>query len=131
MIMPRSAFSSLRSLSDLSETQKTHLADCIRQLTIKYDNLFNCSFPYSMGIHQAPTDGEDYDFQTMHLLYYPPLLRSATVKKFLVGFELLAENQRDLTAEQAANKLKALPDTHYRPRMSNDDYKKMIADFKK
>ncbi|KAI8814155.1 galactose-1-phosphate uridyl transferase [Cladochytrium replicatum] len=90
-------------------------AGILRIVTAKYDNLFQCSFPYSMGIHQAPVDGADYsEVVHMHAHFYPPLLRSATVKKFLVGFEMLGEPQRDLTAEQAADRLRALPDVHYK-----------------
>ncbi len=91
------------------------LADIVRRVTCRYDNLFRCSFPYSMGIHQAPTDpSSDNSCFQLHLHYYPPLLRSATVKKFMVGFELLGEAQRDLTAEQAAARLRACSEDHYR-----------------
>ncbi|KAF9405398.1 galactose-1-phosphate uridyl transferase, partial [Podila epigama] len=95
------------TLSELDQPQKEDLATILRQLTCRYDNLFKCSFPYSMGIHQAPTDGDLINHQTshLHLHFYPPLLRSATVKKFLVGFELLGQAQRDLTPEQAAKRL--------------------------
>ena len=90
------------------------LADIVRQVTIRYDNLFEISFPYSAGIHQAPTDGRDTRAWHLHLHFHPPLLRSATVRKFLVGYEMLAEPQRDLTAESAAERLRALSRTHYR-----------------
>ncbi|KAG0086860.1 galactose-1-phosphate uridyl transferase [Podila epicladia] len=104
------------TLSELSQAQKLDLATILRQLTCRYDNLFKCSFPYSMGIHQAPTDGNKKHHETshLHLHFYPPLLRSATVKKFLVGFELLGQAQRDLTPEQAAKRLTECSDVHYK-----------------
>ena len=92
------------------------LALCIKKLTTRYDNLFECSFPYSMGWHNCPADGEPHEGWQLHAHYYPPLLRSATVKKFVAGFELLAEKQRDLTPEQAAERLRALSDVHYTKR---------------
>lgn len=106
----------LPSLVQFNNEQKSDLASIIKKLTIKYDNLFETSFPYSMGIHQAPLNAtnEELDLSWFHIHFYPPLLRSATVKKFLVGFELLAEPQRDLTAEQAAHVLRNLNDqAHY------------------
>jgi UDPglucose--hexose-1-phosphate uridylyltransferase len=102
------------SLSDLSPEEVTGLADIIQQLTIRYDNLFEVSFPYSMGFHQAPTDGTEHPGQHLHAHYYPPLLRSATVRKFMVGFELLGMPQRDITPEQAADRLRSLSGVHYR-----------------
>jgi UDPglucose--hexose-1-phosphate uridylyltransferase len=89
----------------------------MKNFLIKYDNLFECSFPYSMGWHGAPTGSyreQDCSYWQLHALYYPPLVRSATVKKFMVGYEMLAQSQRDLTAEQAAATLRSLPDTHYK-----------------
>ncbi|KAI9139445.1 galactose-1-phosphate uridylyltransferase [Paraphysoderma sedebokerense] len=103
-----------KNLSELNEQEVKDLAECISIVTIKYDNLFECEFPYSMGIHQAPTDGNEWDQAYLHVHFYPPLLRSATVKKFLVGFEMLGEPQRDLTAEQAAERLRNLPSVHYK-----------------
>ena len=86
------------------------VADILRRLTIRYDNLFQISFPYSAGLHQRPTDGEEHPEWHLHMHFYPPLLRSATVRKFMVGYELLAEPQRDLTPEEAADRLRdALP----------------------
>ena len=79
--------------------RKADFADIMNRMGIKYDNLFLTSFPYSMGIHQKPTDGQNHDEWHFHLHYYPPLLRSATVKKFMVGYEMLAMPQRDITAE--------------------------------
>lgn len=103
-------------INELNDAQKDDLAAAIKRLTTRYDNLFECSFPYSMGWHNAPCDGEEHPEWIMHAHYYPPLLRSATVKKFVAGFELLAEKQRDLTAEQAADRLRALSETHYSER---------------
>ncbi len=80
----------------------------------RYDNLFQCSFPYSMGWHGAPFNGEENSHWQLHAHFYPPLLRSATVRKFMVGYEMLAETQRDLTAEQAAERLRAVSDIHFR-----------------
>ena len=93
--------------------QKQDLALAIKKLTSKYDNLFQCSFPYSMGWHGAPFNGNNPDHWQVHAHFYPPLLRSATVRKFMVGYEMLAESQRDLTPEQAAERLRALSDIHY------------------
>ncbi len=107
---------SKREVSDLlklSDEERLALADIYKKLTIRYDNLFEVSFPYSAGLHQAPTDGEEHPEWHLHMHFYPPLLRSATVKKFMVGYEMLANPQRDITAEQSAEKLRALPDTHY------------------
>ena len=100
-------------LTELSEPGIRDLAATLRTLTIRYDNLFGCSFPYSMGVHGAPTEGAA-DHWRLHLHFFPPLLRSASVRKFMVGFELLAEAQRDLTPEAAAERLRAAPDVHYR-----------------
>lgn len=101
-------------ITELEEAGKNDLAAAYRQLTIRYDNLFKVSFPYSAGIHQAPTDGEEHPEWHLHMSFYPPLLRSATVKKFMVGYEMLANAQRDITAEMSAARLKALPDVHYK-----------------
>jgi UDPglucose--hexose-1-phosphate uridylyltransferase len=118
LVLPKFA---VQQLPQLSLSQRQDLAGLIKRLTSRYDNLFECSFPYSMGWHGAP-------FQPLrsatkpvapaaawqlHAHFYPPLLRSASVKKFMVGFEMLAEAQRDLTPEQAATRLRALSDTHY------------------
>ena len=110
MILPRRH---VGSLSELVPSEKDDLADAVRRLGIRYDNLFQTRFPYSMGIHQNPTDGGDYPENHLHLHYYPPLLRSASVKKFMVGYELLAMAQRDITAEQAAGRLRNLPEVHF------------------
>jgi UDPglucose--hexose-1-phosphate uridylyltransferase len=104
------------SLTDLNVLEQASLADILRRVTARYDNLFEISFPYSMGFHQAPTDGQPHEEWHFHAHFYPPLLRSATVKKFMVGYEMLAEAQRDLTAEQAADRLRGVSDTHYKAR---------------
>ena len=106
-------------MSDMTPAEELSLADILKQLTTRYDNLFESSFPYSMGFHGAPS-GLEYKDTTVeahwqfHALFYPPLLRSATVKKFMVGYEMLANAQRDLTAEQAAEKLRGVPEVHYK-----------------
>ncbi|KAJ2746634.1 galactose-1-phosphate uridyl transferase [Coemansia sp. BCRC 34301] len=103
------------SIADLLEPQITHLAEIMQGLTCRYDNLFQCSFPYSMGLHQAPTATHpDAALCHLHMHFYPPLLRNAAVRKFQVGFEMLAEPQRDLTAEQAASRLRAQDSVHYK-----------------
>ncbi|MEX2477167.1 MAG: UDP-glucose--hexose-1-phosphate uridylyltransferase [Gracilimonas sp.] len=101
-------------LTDMTNDEKEGLADIIRKLTIKYDNVFNVSFPYSAGHHPAPTDGEEHPEWHYHMHFYPPLLRSATIKKFRVGYEMLANSQRDVTAEYSAGLLRELPDVHYK-----------------
>jgi len=101
-------------LPDLDDAQRDALAEILKALLIRYDNLFEVSFPYSMGWHGAPSGPGEFAHWQFHAHFYPPLLRSATVKKFMVGFEMLAEAQRDLTAEQAAARLRALPATHYK-----------------
>jgi UDPglucose--hexose-1-phosphate uridylyltransferase len=85
---------------------ETALADILKRITARYDNLFSAPFPYSMGFHQRPTDGAKHDEWHFHAHYYPPLLRSATVRKFMVGYEMLAAPQRDITPESAAEKLR-------------------------
>lgn len=108
-------------LQDLSSAERDSLASIMKQLLCKYDNLFEVSFPYSMGWHGAPTGShltEDCSHWQLHAHYYPPLLRSASVRKFMVGYEMLAQAQRDLTAEQAAERLRNLPDEHYKLRQT-------------
>ena len=100
-------------LPDLSADERSSLAEILRIHLTRYDNLFETSFPYSMGWHGAPGEGEAEHWQ-LHAHFFPPLLRSATVRKFMVGYEMLAEPQRDLTPEQAAQRLRELPDKHYR-----------------
>ena len=89
-------------------------ADAIKSLTVKYDNLFKTSFPYSSGIHQAPTDGKSHAEWHFHMHFFPPLLRSASVKKYMVGYEMLAEPQRDFTPELSAKVLREFPSIHYK-----------------
>jgi UDPglucose--hexose-1-phosphate uridylyltransferase len=101
------------SMEDLAGSEQELLADIVRRITIRYDNLFETSFPYSMGFHQRPTDGAAYPEWHFHAHYFPPLLRSATVQKFMVGYELLANPQRDITAESAAQRLREISETHY------------------
>ena len=102
------------SLLDMDDAEKDSLADIIKRVTTRYDNLFQCSFPYSAGMHQAPTDGEAHEEWDWHMHFYPPLLRSATVKKFMVGYEMLANPQRDITPEWSAARLRELPETHFK-----------------
>lgn len=102
-----------RDLGALDAGERGALADILRRLAIRYDNLFRVPFPYSMGFHQRPTDGFAHDAWHLHAHFYPPLLRSAAVRKFMVGFEMLGTPQRDLTAEHAAATLRSLPETHY------------------
>jgi UDPglucose--hexose-1-phosphate uridylyltransferase len=96
----------IRSLSDMTVNDTQLLANTLKRLTSAYDRVFDAPFPYSMGIHQAPATGKPHDEWQMHFHFYPPLLRSATVKKFLVGYEMLAQAQRDITPENAANTLR-------------------------
>src|SRR5690606_10192681 len=110
MIVPRKH---RQDIAQMDPKEKRDFAEMIKTVTIKYDNLFETSFPYSSGIHQRPTDGEEHAEWHFHMSFYPPLLRSATVKKFMVGYELFANPQRDITAEQAAQTLAQLPVQHY------------------
>ena len=103
----------LASLPDFSERQRQSLADILKQTTTRYDNLFGTSFPYTMGFHQSPTDGEKHPEWHFHAHFYPPLLRSATVRKFMVGFEMLGMPQRDITPESAAERLRSVPAEHF------------------
>jgi len=104
----------VQNLLQLTDEERLAMADVYKKLTVLYDNLFEVSFPYSAGIHQAPTDGRDHPEWHLHMHFYPPLLRSATVKKFMVGYEMMGNPQRDITAEQAAQRLKNLPKVHYK-----------------
>lgn len=99
---------SVKSLSEFNEQKIDDYAEALQVLTRKYDNLFDVSFPYSAGIHQAPTDGKEHSEWHFHMHFYPPLLRSATIKKFMVGYEMLANPQRDITAETAAQRLREI-----------------------
>ncbi len=110
MLLPKRHIS---HLNEISGAEKKNLATIMSQLLICYDNLFETSFPYSAGFHGMPFSGGNQSHWQLHAHFYPPLLRSATVKKFMVGYEMLGEIQRDLTAEQAADKLRSLPTVHY------------------
>ncbi|XP_053148912.1 galactose-1-phosphate uridylyltransferase isoform X3 [Hemicordylus capensis] len=110
-------------LQDLRDSEKESLASIMKRLLTKYDNLFQISFPYSMGWHGAPTGPHrdaDCSHWQLHAHYYPPLLRSATVRKFMVGYEMLAQAQRDLTPEQAAERLRNLPEEHYKQKQREE-----------
>jgi len=110
MLLPKTHAS---SILELDECQRRDLAEALVRLGTRYDNLFQTSFPYSMGIHQQPTDGGAHPHWHWHMHFYPPLLRSRSVKKFMVGFEMMAMPQRDFTAEAAARRLRELSETHY------------------
>jgi UDPglucose--hexose-1-phosphate uridylyltransferase len=101
-------------ITEFSEEEKLDLAKTLQELTIRYDNIFSTSFPYSAGMHQAPVNNGEQDFWHWHMHFYPPLLRSATVKKFMVGYEMLANPQRDITAEKAAEIIRNQPTIHYK-----------------
>jgi len=110
MLVPRRRVADLPSLA---RPERDAAADIMRRLCARYDNLFQVSFPYSMGWHGQPTDGKEHPCWRLHAVYFPPLLRSAAVRKFLVGFEMTGEPQRDLTAEQAATRLREMSETHF------------------
>jgi UDPglucose--hexose-1-phosphate uridylyltransferase len=111
LLLPRRQ---VQRLPDLRDVERDDLARVLKRLLTRYDNLFETSFPYSMGWHGAPFGGDETDHWQLHAHFYPPLLRSASVKKFMVGYEMMAEAQRDLTAEQAAERLREVSETHYR-----------------
>jgi UDPglucose--hexose-1-phosphate uridylyltransferase len=98
----------VQRLPDLTAAEREDLAGILKKGLLRYDGLFDTRFPYTMGWHGAPMDGEDHPHWVLHAHFYPPLLRSATVKKFMVGYEMLAEAQRDITPEQAAERLRSL-----------------------
>ncbi len=101
------------SLLEFSGEEKRDFADILGRMTIRYDNLFETAFPYSMGLHQRPSNTEGTEGCHFHVHFLPPLLRSATVQKFMVGFELLGTPQRDITAEDAAGRLAGVSERHY------------------
>lgn len=113
LLMPRRH---VLRMPDLQDGERNALADILKRLLTRYDNLFEVSFPYSMGWHGAPFTEEAQDHWQLHAHFYPPLLRSASVRKWMVGYEMLGEAQRDLTAEQAAARLRDLPEIHYKER---------------
>jgi UDPglucose--hexose-1-phosphate uridylyltransferase len=108
------------NLIGLTSKESIALAEAIKGITVKYDNLFETSFPYSAGIHQAPTDRISHPEWHLHMHFYPPLLRSASVKKFMVGYEMLGEAQRDISPEKSAEMLRNLPNTHYKLTKPNE-----------
>lgn len=103
-------------ITDLNDAEQVSLGQILRDLTARYDNLFQCSFPYSMGWHGAPFGTDDVNHWQLHAHFYPPLLRSASVRKFMVGYEMMAEPQRDLSPEQAAERLRSQSPVHFRLR---------------
>jgi UDPglucose--hexose-1-phosphate uridylyltransferase len=113
LLLPRRQVS---RLPDLTDAERTSLAEILKRLLTRYDNLFEVSFPYSMGWHGAPSGVGDFAHWQLHAHFYPPLLRSATVKKFMVGYEMLGEAQRDLTAEHAAQTLRNQSEIHFKER---------------
>ncbi|HUI89034.1 MAG TPA: UDP-glucose--hexose-1-phosphate uridylyltransferase [Anaerolineales bacterium] len=107
----------LAYLAELTFDEVAALAEVLKQVSTRFDNLFNVSFPYSMGFHQAPFDNRAHPEWTLHAHFYPPLLRSATVRKFMVGYEMLAMPQRDITPESSAERLRAVSAVHYKTRL--------------
>ncbi len=106
----------LGAMPDFTGQERDALADVLKRMTTRFDNLFATSFPYTMGFHQSPTDGKVHPEWHFHAHFYPPLLRSATVRKFMVGFEMLGMPQRDITAESAAERMRACSEKHFWPR---------------
>ncbi|RZJ73343.1 UDP-glucose--hexose-1-phosphate uridylyltransferase [Flavobacterium sp.] len=104
----------ISKITDFTTAEVSDFAKTLKELTAKYDNVFQTSFPYSSGIHQAPTDAKDHPEWHFHMHFYPPLLRSATVKKFMVGYEMMGESQRDISPEKSAQLLRELPSIHYK-----------------
>ena len=112
LLLPRFG---VQRMPELGEAERGDLAAILKSLTTRYDNLFQTSFPYSMGWHGAPFGQDDSEHWQLHAHFYPPLLRSASVRKFMVGYEMLAEPQRDLTSERAAEMLRNVSGTkHFR-----------------
>ena len=111
MVLPKRHFS---ALPEMTSGERDALSEILQRTTARFDNLFQSSFPYSMGFHQQPCDGAAHDEWHFHVHFFPPLLRSATVRKFMVGYEMLASPQRDITAESAAERLRAATDGSWR-----------------
>jgi UDPglucose--hexose-1-phosphate uridylyltransferase len=105
------------NIGELTENERNSFAEAIKCITTRYDNIFQVSFPYSAGLHQSPTDGLEHLEYHTHMHFYPPLLRSASIKKFMVGYEMLANPQRDITPESSAERLRELPKIHYREKI--------------
>lgn len=122
------------SLVDMTDKERLHFASLLGNVTCRLDNIFDCSFPYSMGLHQRPTPSPEPtqddvgEYAQFHVHFYPPLLRSASVRKFLVGFELMGEPQRDLTAEQAASRIRSCDTVHYLQRAEVEKNGGKLAD---
>lgn len=110
----------LGSLTEMTDSERQSFSDVLKRITVRYDNLFEVSFPYSAGIHQSPTDGREHPEVHFHMHFYPPLLRSASVKKFMVGYEMLANPQRDISPEISAEKLRELSEIHFKERTGNN-----------
>jgi len=106
----------ISALTDFTDAEKDSYAEILNRVTTRFDNLFETSFPYTMGLHQRPVDGQEHNEWHFHTHFYPPLLRSATVRKFMVGFEMLGMPQRDITPETAAERLRDCSETHFWPR---------------
>jgi UDPglucose--hexose-1-phosphate uridylyltransferase len=106
----------VKAMPEFTADERDGLADALKRLTTRFDNLFETSFPYTMGFHQAPTDKSSHEEWHFHAHFYPPLLRSATVRKFMVGFEMLGMPQRDITPEAAAQRLREASEVHFWPR---------------
>jgi len=111
MIIPKRHF---QCILDLTEYEISSFALILKDVTTRFDNIFNASFPYSAGMIQRPVDGYDHEYWHYHFSFYPPLLRSSSVKKFMVGYEMFANPQRDITPEYAAKVLRELPEVHYK-----------------
>jgi UDPglucose--hexose-1-phosphate uridylyltransferase len=111
MILPKRH---MGSILEMTAGEQSSFANAIKRLTTRYDNIFNISFPYSSGIHQPPTDGNQHPEYHFHMHFYPPLLRSASIKKFMVGYEMLANPQRDILPESSADNLRSLSDLHFK-----------------
>ncbi len=110
MILPRRH---ITGIDELTDTERDDLADALKRMTVRFDNIFRTSFPYSMGLHQRPVNEKDTHYWQFHIHFLPPLLRSASVKKFMVGYELLANPQRDITAERSAEIIRSQMEKHY------------------
>jgi UDPglucose--hexose-1-phosphate uridylyltransferase len=113
MILPKRH---MGSLIEMTGEEQSSFTNSIKRITTKYDNIFSVSFPYSSGLHQSPTDKTGHPEFHFHMHFYPPLLRSASVKKFMVGYEMLANPQRDILPESAAENLRSLSEVHYKLR---------------
>ena len=116
MIIPKRPMS---NIAEMTDDEASAFAQMYKEVTTRYDSLFESSFPYSAGIHQAPTDNQVHSEWHWHMVFYPPMLRSASIKKFMVGYEMLANPQRDITAETSAEKLRSASPVHYKKKSYN------------